>query len=224
MAGPRFVAVGELTRVRAFTRRDVDRWLAWPSHADPLYAIYDPLPMDGSLRDAWYDDLVHRQGQLPFAVETYDRQMIGRLFLRHVRRSEGSSVLGIDLDPRFVGRGHGTDALGAFLGYYFGPAGFSRLLLSVAAYNVRARRSYRRCGFRERATHWERWQVDVDVLGDPRYAELRQVFRRGPRGVEALMYDMVAERAVEASGGSPACWRSGGDASAREAALGPPTC
>lgn len=224
MAEPRFVAVGELTRVRAFTRRDVDRWLAWPRHTDALYAIYDPLPMDGSLRDAWYDDLVDRQGQLPFAIETYDRQMIGRLFLRQVRRSEGSSVLGIDLDPSFLGCGHGTDALRAFLGYYFGSAGFSRLLLSVAAYNVRAQRSYRRCGFYQRATHWETWQIDADVLGDPRYAALRAVFRRGERGVEALMYDMVAEKPSEVTGDSPALWRGRRGAQAPEAALGGPAC
>ena len=195
MGEPQFLAGGRRTRIRMFTRRDVDRWLAWPRHDGPLYTAYNPRPIDGALRDAWYDDLVHRQGQLPFAIEALDRRMIGRLFLRHVRRPEGSSVLGIDLDPSVLGQGYGTDALRAFLGYYFGPAGFQRLCLSVAAYNVRARRSYERCGFRYVGTHWDRLTCRADVLGDPYFAEVRALFRRGPRGLEALMHDMVAERA-----------------------------
>ena len=195
MGEPQFLAFGRQTRIRMFTRRDVDRWLTWPRHDDPLYTGYNPRPMDGALRDAWYDDLVHRQGQLPFAIEALDRRMIGRLFLRHVRRAEGSSVLGIDLDPSVLGLGYGTDALRAFLGYYFGPAGFRRLCLSVAAYNVRARRSYERCGFHYIGAHWERLSCRADVLADPRFAEVRSVFRRGPRGLEALMHDMVVERA-----------------------------
>ena len=194
MGEPQFVAAGRQTRIRSFTRRDVDRWLAWPRHHDPLYVAYNPKPMDGSVRDAWYDDLVHRQGQVPFVIEALDRRMIGRIFLRHVKHSEGSSVLGIDLDPSVLGRGYGSDALAAFLGYYFGPARFGRLYLSVAAHNVRARRSYERCGFRYLGTHWDRLACRVDVLGDPHYAEIRALFRRGPRGLEALMHDMLAER------------------------------
>ncbi len=196
---PRFIAVGHLTRLRRFTRRDVDRWLAWPPHPDPLYSSFDPTPMTGSMRDAWYDDLVHRQGQLPFAIETFDRQMIGRLFLRHIRRVEASSVLGIDLDPRFLGRGLGTDALRAFLGHYFASGAFVRMLLSVGAHNERAHRSYQSCGFRGLGSHWERFSCRIDVLGDPRYANIRHLFRRGPGGLQALMYDMVAERPASAS-------------------------
>src|SRR5690348_7768472 len=63
-----YLVEGAKTRIRSFTRRDVDRWLEWPSHEDPLYSPYNPLTMTGSQRDAWYEDLVHRQGQHPYAV------------------------------------------------------------------------------------------------------------------------------------------------------------
>lgn len=191
---PRWVAVGRVTRIRAFTRRDVDRWSDWPPHDDPLYSSHDPTPMTGSARDAWYDDLVHRQGQLPFAIETVDRQMIGRLFLRQVRPSERSALLGIDFDPRFVGCGYGTDALQAFMRYYFGPAGFQRMGLTVAAYNARARHSYERCGFRYLGTHWDGIKTRANVLDDPRYADVRAFFRPGRSGLQTLMHDMVADR------------------------------
>ena len=196
MGEPRWVAVGRLTRIREFTRRDVDRWLAWGPHADPLYSSYSPTPMDGSMRDAWYDDLVHRQGQWPFAIEDRERRLIGRLFLRHIRRREGTSVLGIDLSPATLGQGYGTDALRAFLDYYFGPVGFQKMYLSVAAHNPRAFRLYENCGFRTFNEHWQTFKTDADVLRDPRYRDVRDLFRRSREGVEGLMYDMVLTRAA----------------------------
>jgi diamine N-acetyltransferase len=185
-----YLAHGRLTHIREFTRSDVGRWLEWPSHADPLYSPYNPLSMSGSMRDAWYDDLVNRQAQVPFAVDDDEQHMIGRIFLRFVNRVEGCAVLGIDFDPRFVGQGYGTDALQAFLGYYFETLGFSRMLLTVAAYNTRARKSYERCGFEYLSTHWERLKCDADIFGNDRYRDIRSLFRRGRNGLEALFYTM----------------------------------
>jgi RimJ/RimL family protein N-acetyltransferase len=144
------------------------------------------------MRDSWFDDLVNRQGQLPFAIENLERRLVGRLFLRHVRQREGTSVLGIDLDAHCLGQGYGTDALRAFLAYYFGPARFKKMYLSVAAFNVRAQRSYDRCGFLEFSSHWQAFKSDARVLEDPRYASIRHHFRRGSDAIETLMHDMVA--------------------------------
>ena len=190
----KYLVEGRLTRIRRFTRRDVDRWLEWERHDDPLYSTYNPQPMAPIMRQAWYQDLVERQRQVPYAVDDQAGAMIGRIFLRFVNRDEGGSVLGIDFDPRHVGQGYGTDALRAFLGYYFESLGFRRMLLSVAAYNTRARRSYERCGFRYLDTHWERLRCDADVLRDPRYAEVRRLFRRGRTGLEGLFHTMEITR------------------------------
>jgi diamine N-acetyltransferase len=192
MAEPRWIALGQVTKIREFTRKDVDRWCEWGRHEDPLFSSYNPTVMTGPMRDAWYDDLVHKQGQLPYAIENLDRRLIGRLFLRHIREREGTAVLGIDLDAGMMGQGYGTDALRAFLAYYFGPARFVKMYLSVAAFNVRARRSYDRCGFQEFATHWQVLKSAANVFDDPRYADIRHLFRQSPEGVETVMQDMVA--------------------------------
>jgi RimJ/RimL family protein N-acetyltransferase len=70
------------------------------------------------------------------------------------------------------------------------------MYLSVAAFNVRARRSYDRCGFQQFATHWQLFKSDANVLEDPRYAEIRHLFRRSSEGIEALMHDMVVRSPV----------------------------
>ena len=197
-SGREYLAAGQRTRVRRFTRRDVDRWLDWERHSDPLYSPYDPQPMSGTMRDAWYDDLIHRQEQRPFAVDDLEGRMIGRIFLRFVNRVEGGAVLGIDFDAGYVGQGYGTDALGAFLPYYFGPLGFRRILLSVAAYNVRARRSYERLGFRYLSTHWERFKCDANIFADERYEGIRHLFRRTRTGMEALFHTMELRKPPEA--------------------------
>ena len=83
-----YVATGEKTRMRRFTRQDVDRWLEWPRHSDPLFEAYNAPSMSAGMRDAWYQDLVNQQQQLPFAVDDMHGELIGRIFLRHRNRPE----------------------------------------------------------------------------------------------------------------------------------------
>jgi RimJ/RimL family protein N-acetyltransferase len=190
------VALSPRTRVRAFTRADVDAWQAWPDYVEPLLVGTSPRRMSPDQRTRWLEDITQRQHQLPFAVDALDADngdMIGRIFLRYVRREEGSAVLGIDLHPAWVGQGYGTEALAAFLHYYFGELGFERMLLSVAAHNTRAQRSYTRLGFERTGSHWDA-HLGPDVTGEARFAKLRELFRRGPLGLEGLFYDMRLER------------------------------
>jgi diamine N-acetyltransferase len=187
------VAMGSRVRVRPFTRADVDSWQAWPNYEDPLLLATSPRRMSPAQRSQWFEDLVFRQRQIPFAIEDERGAFIGRLFLRQVHADEGSAVLGIDLDPARLGQGYGTEALGGFLHHFFEVMDFRRMLLSVAAFNERARRCYVSLGFRVIGSHWDDYR-GPDVLGDPRYYHIYKLLRRGPLGLEALFYDMVLER------------------------------
>jgi diamine N-acetyltransferase len=187
------VVVGCRVRVRPFTRADVDGWQSWPDYDDPLLAGTSPRRMAPDQRGRWFDDVVHRQHQIPFAIDDEQGDLIGRLFLRHVRKDERSAVLGIDLHPARLSQGYGTEALGAFLRYFFEDMGFERMLLSVAAHNVRAQRCYQALGFVTIGSHWDA-HTGPDVSRDPAYAEIRNLFRRGALGLESLFYDMRLDR------------------------------
>ena len=187
------VAAGPRTRVRAFTRADVDAWQTWPDYQEQLLVGTSPRRMSPDQRVRWFDDITQRQRQIPFAVEDERGEMIGRIFLRHVRPEERSAVLGIDLHPAYLGRGYGTESLKAFLQHYFENMGFERMLLSVAAHNLRARRCYESLGFTSVGSHWDA-HIGPDVTGQPGFAFARHLFRRGPLGLESMFYDMRLER------------------------------
>jgi RimJ/RimL family protein N-acetyltransferase len=103
-------------------------------------------------------------------------------------------VLGIDLHPDFLSQGYGTESLGVFLHHYFDDLRFDRMLLSVAAHNVRARRCYESLGFVTVGSHWDA-HIGPDVTGQPPFSGVRHLFRRGPLGLESLFYDMRLEAA-----------------------------
>ena len=72
---------------------------------------------------------------------------------------------------------------------------FDRMLLSVAAHNVRARRCYESLGFTTVGSHWDA-HIGPDVTSQANYASVRHLFRRGPLGLESLFYDMRLESAA----------------------------
>jgi RimJ/RimL family protein N-acetyltransferase len=189
------MVVGPRVRVRPFTRGDVDAWQDWPDYQDPLLVGTSPRRMSPEQRGRWFEDVVQRQHQIPFAIEDERGELIGRLFLRHVRKDERSAVLGIDLHPARLSRRYGTEALGAFLACFFEEMGFQCMLLSVAAHNVRARRCYESLGFGTIGSHWDA-HAGPDVTRDPAYADVRSLFRRGSLGLESLFYDMRLDRDV----------------------------
>jgi diamine N-acetyltransferase len=191
-----YLAAGKKTRIRRFTRADVDQWVGWPAHTDPLFEAYNPPSMSAGMRDAWFEDLVGRQAQLPFAVDDLDGVLIGRIFLRHRNRPEGSATLGIDLRPEFLNHGFGTDSLAAFMVYYFDTLGFDRMYLSVAIFNGRALHLYERLGFRKVNEYWDRLRTSARVLTAPKYEPIKHLFRQGDQGLEALHQVMVVNKPI----------------------------
>ena len=188
------VAAGPRTRVRPFTRADVDGWQSWPDYSEKLLVGTSPRRMSPDQRSRWFEDITQRQRQIPFAVDNTAGELIGRIFLRHIRPDEHSAVLGIDMHPEYLSQGYGTESLGAFLQHYFEVMDFERMLLSVAAHNLRARRCYESLGFITVGSHWDA-HVGPDVTSERRFANVRHLFRRGPLGLESLFYDMRLERA-----------------------------
>ncbi len=192
------VARGNKTVIRSFQREDVDRRQAWPRHADPLYSHNDPRPMSPRERDFWFLERTATSSYRMYAIDDLQGNLVGWLTLRNINPQASSSVLGIALNPLWIGMGYGTDALWAFLEHYFNELGFREMRLDVAAFNRRAMRSYEKCGFQYVGQHWTEHPSSLfpPVFKDPRYKEVVKYFRRSLLGIEVLYYDMAIDRAT----------------------------
>lgn len=186
------VASGELTSIRPFTRGDVDEWCAWPQHSDPLFHDYNSPNMSPRERDFWYAEKLSRSDHAMYAIEDFEGNLVGRLFLRLIDRREQSAVLGVDLRSDKLNQGYGTDAMQTFLRYFFCTLDFDLLKLDVAAYNYRAQRVYEKLGF---VYTGERWNTYPSVFmpgvwTDPAFTPVRRFFRPGAGTVSVVHHDM----------------------------------
>jgi RimJ/RimL family protein N-acetyltransferase len=182
--------------IRPLTRGDLRAMSKWPGFEDPLDRLFDWPKRSQASDDLWFYQLVHDKSRVYYAVDGEREQLIGRISLREIRERR-SARLGIGFGSQYVGRGYGTEALQVFLRHFFVDLGFERLVLDVAAVNVRAVRCYERCGFRRVGTHRQYAGGDEDLrfLGKPSYAHLRPFFKRERHRNLVLAYDMELDRA-----------------------------
>lgn len=185
--GPRVV-------LRPWLRSDTLAQELWPRYTEPFSSLWNIT------RALSVDDLSGRNRntqRYAWAVEDAQRRLIGRLSLRDVDERGSCARLGISLAQPHVGQGLGTEALVVFLDYYFGPLGFARMRLDVAAVNRRAVRCYERLGFRYLESEWRSVGNDpaLRLLDDPHYREMLPYFRRGRFETQVEFYEMELTRA-----------------------------
>jgi diamine N-acetyltransferase len=191
----RILAASARVRLREMERADVDAWVDWPCHSDPLFRTYDPPFLDFRQREIYYQQRRHAATSRQYSVDDAEGDLVGRISLRDLDWRVGSGVLGISFHPERLGQGLGTEALWAFLGYYFGPLRMRTLFLDVAAFNRRAFRVYEKCGFRVLRERWGDAEPDVaGVYVRPELSALRPLFRYDQEFVRPLVLDMVLRR------------------------------
>lgn len=187
-AGARVIH-GQRVTLRPWQRGDTLSQERWPRYTEPFSSLWN-IP-----RAISYDDIAGRgwsAQRYAWAVEDGQRQLIGRISLREVDPQSASARLGISLAQPFVGQGLGTEALVLFLDHYFGPLGFERMHLDVAAFNRRAVRCYEQLGFAHMGSEWRGAGNDpaLRLLDDPRYRELLPYFRKGRFEAQVEFYEM----------------------------------
>ena len=181
--------------IRPLRKRDLDVMSSWETFDDPLYRLFD-WPRRSTVENGlWFADLVRDRRRVYYAVDDELQEVIGRISLREIRRRE-SARLGIGFGTKYVSQGYGSEALGLFLHYYFERLGFERMVLDVAAINVRAIRCYERCGFVRTGSSYQPlpWNADIVFLQEEPYRHLRKYVRHDGWRDLALTYDMVLER------------------------------
>jgi len=83
-----------------------------------------------------------------YVILTYAHEMIGRLGLFNLDSFRRQAELGIVIGEKaYWGLGYGSDALQTLLNFVFTQTNLQRIYLSTYANNIRAQRSFIKCGF-----------------------------------------------------------------------------
>jgi RimJ/RimL family protein N-acetyltransferase len=182
--------------IEPLTRAHLKQMAAWRPFDDPLYSESNWMSGSYNKLNRWYTQYKRDPRRRMYAVVNASRGVIGCLTLREIDGLR-SARLGITLGADFVGQGYGTQALALFLDYYFEELGFAKMVLDVAAYNLRAIQVYKKLGF-ETVSKLKRpagSRRELAFLKHPRYAGARQFFSRDWLGRRRLLcYEMELSR------------------------------
>jgi RimJ/RimL family protein N-acetyltransferase/protein associated with RNAse G/E len=186
---------GDHVRLRPFFWSDLARMDEWRGTYTP---VDDPwiIPVPGTFeRREWFWHYVETPVTRLYAVDNCAGELVGHISLREIMPAS-QARLGIGLAPGEVGKGYGTEALRSFLPYYFDVLGFERMVLDVAAANVRAVRAYERVGFKRYSDHFRSASEDAywHIHNHPQNSMLKANFRRTAWGYQQLYYDMDITR------------------------------
>lgn len=120
----------------------------------------DPVVMPVDDARVWYDQVTADLNPLHWAVE-FEARFIGTARLHDLDDTDQRARYAVGLlDRNVLGRGLGTEVTRAIIEFGFGTVGLHRIGLRVLAYNTRAIRCYRRCGFVEEGREREAAFVD----------------------------------------------------------------
>lgn len=165
---------GTHVNLRPFEREDVKRQHELMANVDlvlPAYASWEPVAL--ASREKWFDKRAEsEEQQVQFAIDV-DEHFVGFINLHpwSVNRRAGTGMFGMAiLDPNYVGKGYGREALSLFLDWAFRIQNFRRIGLITWADNQRAVRCYKACGFveegREREAEYVAGEyVDIITMG-----------------------------------------------------------
>ena len=186
---------GERVIIRPLRRDDLDLMSTWEPFEDPVDQLFDWPRRSAAENAFWFAELLRDNTRVYYAVEDERRTLIGRISLREIH-GHYSARLGIGFGRDYVSQGYGTEALKAFLRYYFCELGFERMVLDVSAANRRAIACYERLGFRHVSSHFEYAGYDSELafLKQEKYRDLRPFFSRREQSQWMLAYDMELGR------------------------------
>lgn len=120
----------------------------WMNDPDVSYYIQRYLPITLGEEVQWFDDLSKRKEDVVLAIETRGGAFIGVIGLHRINWKDRTAVTGACIgEKEYWGRGYGTDAKMALLGYAFQTLNLRKITSMVYAFNKRSLAYNLHCGY-----------------------------------------------------------------------------
>ncbi|KAB3532189.1 GNAT family N-acetyltransferase [Alkaliphilus serpentinus] len=172
------IAQGEISYIIKLQRNHVDEMDNWGIHNDPLFLAYNFPKMDILQKHYWFYRKNYTFSRKCFVAFNNQNKLVGYIALRDIRMIRRSAEMGIVFDPNYLDKGYGTDALKAFIPYYFETMKMKKLILRVAEFNHRARKCYLNCGFKVEKLEYNPFEdQSVEVFKDKSIEYFRDYFK-----------------------------------------------
>lgn len=118
--------------------------------------------------EIWYMNVTSYRKKYFSVRKIEDDRLIAFIGLKNINKIFKKSTLGIVFDPKYTSKGYGFKAMTILLNYYFNDMKFNELYLEVNDFNLRAKRLYKKLGFKKIGEKLEVFE-NQDVKIDERY-------------------------------------------------------
>ena len=142
---------GEKVRLRPYVKEDTE--LVWKLINDPEIKRYlvpgIPYPFTLTDEEKWIMSQSATRDTYSFAIEDKATgRYLGGCGVNQVDWKNSRVMVGIFIGEKdFLGKGYGTDAMKTLVRFVFEEMNINKIKLEVYAFNERAIKSYRKCGF-----------------------------------------------------------------------------
>jgi RimJ/RimL family protein N-acetyltransferase len=149
---PSFIAAGPRVVIRQLGRHDLKKIKGWFKNAELIslaFGIQCEAEALQKIADDYYREIFWWQKNA-LAIDTINGETIG--FMKYTLREdhELNAKVGILIGERpYWEHGYGTEAMGMLLNFLFDHHRVDRVELDTAEFNLRAQRSFEKCGFQK---------------------------------------------------------------------------
>jgi len=143
---------GEKVCLRAYREEDIPKATSFVNDEElkKLLVTNIPFPMTLWEEEEWIKSQKSNQdGNYNFAIEDIEtKKYIGGCGIQEVNWLSRVATVGIMIgDKEYWGKGYGTDAMKVLIDFIFNKMNIRKIRLSTFSFNMRARKSYEKCGF-----------------------------------------------------------------------------
>lgn len=146
--------IGEKVRLRGLEEQDIELAHEYMNDPDVVLNLWTGIPYPVTLEQerAWFQSQKEsKDNTYNFAIETLEEGLyIGGCGINNLDWKNGVAIVGIMIGHKdYRGKGYGTDAMKVLIDFIFNQINVNKVQLHVFAFNERAIKSYKKCGFKE---------------------------------------------------------------------------